>query len=98
MGFAVHEAAEGNYTDAMEALEDAPSAGAEHLVSWVKAVIYGAAERWTDVIDQVRGGGRLARQVPRRRGRRRARCRRGQPGSVHRGRTPSHRIEFVACR
>ena len=41
MGFAVNEAAEGNYADAMEALEDAPSAGAEHLVSWVKAVIYG---------------------------------------------------------
>ncbi len=55
MGFAVHEAAVGNYADAMEALEDVPSTGAEHLVSWVKAVIYGAAERWTDVIDEVRG-------------------------------------------
>jgi type VII secretion ATPase EccA len=55
MGFAVQEAAEGNHADAMEALEDAPSAGAEHLVAWVKTVIYGAAERWTDVIDQVRG-------------------------------------------
>ena len=55
MGFAVQEAAEGNYADAMEALEDAPSAGAEHLVAWVKTVIYGAAERWTDVIDEVRG-------------------------------------------
>ena len=43
MGFAVNEAAEGNYADAMEALEDVPSAGAEHLVAWVKAVIYGAA-------------------------------------------------------
>ena len=41
----------------MEALEDVPSTGAEHLVSWVKAVIYGAAERWTDVIDEVRGAG-----------------------------------------
>ncbi|MGE0219149.1 type VII secretion AAA-ATPase EccA [Mycolicibacterium sp.] len=57
MGFAVSEAAEGNYADAMEALEAAPSAGAEHLVSWVKAVIYGAAQRWTDVIDEVRGAG-----------------------------------------
>lgn len=55
MGFAVHEAAVGNYADAMEALEDVPSTGAEHLVSWVKAVIYGAAERWTDVIDEVKG-------------------------------------------
>ena len=57
LGFAAHEAAEGNYADAMEALEDVPAAGAEHLVSWVKAVIYGAAERWTDVIDEVRGAG-----------------------------------------
>jgi type VII secretion ATPase EccA len=55
MGFAVQEAAEGNHADAMEALEDARSAGAEHLVAWVKTVIYGAAERWTDVIDEVRG-------------------------------------------
>jgi type VII secretion ATPase EccA len=57
LGFAVHEAAVGNYADAMEALDDVPSTGAEHLVSWVKAVIYGAAERWTDVIDQVKGAG-----------------------------------------
>jgi type VII secretion ATPase EccA len=57
MGFAVNEAAVGNYGDAMEALEDVPSIGAEHLVSWVKAVIYGAAERWTDVIDEVKGAG-----------------------------------------
>lgn len=55
MAFAVREAAEGNYADAIEALDDAPAAGAEYLVSWIKAVIYGAAERWTDVIDQVRG-------------------------------------------
>lgn len=55
MGFAVQEAAEGNYADAMEALEDAPSGGSDHLVAWVKAVIYGAGQRWTDVIDQVRG-------------------------------------------
>ena len=55
MGFAVNEAAEGNFADAMEALEDAPATGAEHLVSWVKAVIYAAAGRWTDVIDEVRG-------------------------------------------
>jgi type VII secretion ATPase EccA len=57
MGFAVNEASVGNYADAMEALDDVPSTGAEHLVAWVKAVIYGAAERWTDVIDQVRGAG-----------------------------------------
>lgn len=57
MGFAANEASIGNCADAMEALEDAPAAGAEHLVSWIKAVIYGAAERWTDVIDQVRGAG-----------------------------------------
>ncbi len=57
MGFAANEASIGNYADAMEALEGAPAAGAEHLVSWIKAVIYGAAERWTDVIDQVRGAG-----------------------------------------
>ncbi|GAS89018.1 type VII secretion AAA-ATPase EccA [Mycolicibacterium brisbanense] len=55
MGFAVQEAAEGNYADAMEALEAAPAGGSEHLVAWVKAVIYAAAQRWTDVIDQVRG-------------------------------------------
>lgn len=57
LGFAVSEAAEGNYTDAMEALDEAPSAGAEHLVAWVKAVVYSAAQRWTDVIDEVRGAG-----------------------------------------
>jgi len=54
MGFAVSEAAEGNYTDAMEALDAAPAAGAEHLVSWVRAVIYGAAQRWTEVMEEVR--------------------------------------------
>jgi type VII secretion ATPase EccA len=55
MGFAVNEASVGNHADAMEALEDVPSTGAEHLVAWVKAVIYAYAERWTDVIDEVRG-------------------------------------------
>ena len=55
MGFAVQEAKEGNYADAMEALEDAPTGGSEYLVSWIKAVIYAEAQRWTDVIDQVRG-------------------------------------------
>jgi type VII secretion ATPase EccA len=55
MGFAVSEAAAGNFADAMDALEGTPSGGSEHLVSWIKAVIYGAAERWTDVIDEVRG-------------------------------------------
>lgn len=55
MGFAVNESAEGNFADAMEALEEIPATGAEHLVAWVKAVIYGASERWTDVIEEVRG-------------------------------------------
>lgn len=54
MGFAVSEAAEGNFADAMEAIEDVPAAGAEHLIAWVKAVIYAAAQRWTDVIEEVR--------------------------------------------
>ena len=44
------------------------------------------------------GRGQLARQVPRRRRRRGARCRRCQPGAVHRGGTPSHRIQFVTGR
>ncbi|MCB0950901.1 MAG: type VII secretion AAA-ATPase EccA [Mycobacterium sp.] len=57
MGFAVREAAEGNFVDAMEALDGAPAAGAEYLLAWVKAVVYGAAQRWTDVIDEVRGAG-----------------------------------------
>ena len=55
MGFAVNEATGGNYADAMEALDDVHATGAEHLVSWAKAVVYAAAERWTDVIDEVRG-------------------------------------------
>ena len=55
LGFAVNEASEGNYADAMEALDDVPAAGAEHLVAWARAVVYAAAERWTDVIDEVRG-------------------------------------------
>ena len=55
LGFAVHEAAVGNFADAMEALEAVPATGAEHLMSWVKAVVYGAAERWTDVMDEVKG-------------------------------------------
>lgn len=58
MGFAVSEAAQGNYADAMEAVEDTPPTGAEHLLSWVKAVIYGEAGRWTEVIDEVRGASR----------------------------------------
>ncbi|OFJ54104.1 type VII secretion AAA-ATPase EccA [Mycolicibacterium grossiae] len=57
MGFAVHEAGEGNHADAMEALEAAPAVGADHLVAWIKAVVYASAERWTDVIDEVRGAG-----------------------------------------
>ncbi len=57
MGFAVNEASMGNYADAMEAVDGVQSGGAEHLVAWARAVIYGAADRWTDVIDEVRGAG-----------------------------------------
>jgi type VII secretion ATPase EccA len=57
LGFAASEAGAGNYADAMEALDEAPAAGAEHLVSWVKTVVYAAAERWTDVIDEVKNAG-----------------------------------------
>ena len=58
LGFAVSEASHGNYADAMEALDASPVTGAEHLLSWVKAVVYGAAQRWTEVIDEVRGAGK----------------------------------------
>lgn len=58
LGFATSEAAQGNYADAMDALEDTPVEGANHLLSWVKAVVYGEAQRWTDVIDEVRSAGR----------------------------------------
>jgi ESX secretion system protein EccA len=58
LGFAANEAAYGNYADAMEAVEGSPTTGAEHLLSWAKAVVYGAAERWTEVIDEVRSAGK----------------------------------------
>ncbi|CDO86014.1 type VII secretion AAA-ATPase EccA [Mycobacterium triplex] len=58
IGFAVNEALQGNYADAMEAVEASPAAGAEHLLSWTKAVIYGAGQRWTEVIDEVRAAGK----------------------------------------
>jgi type VII secretion ATPase EccA len=58
LGFAVNEAAQGNYVDAMEAVEGSPTTGAEHLLSWTKAVVYGAAQRWTEVIDEVRAAGK----------------------------------------
>jgi type VII secretion ATPase EccA len=58
IGFAVNEALHGNYADAMEAVEASPTTGAEHLLSWTKAVIYGAAQRWTEVIDEVRSAGK----------------------------------------
>lgn len=58
LGFAVSEAAQGNYADAMEALEGSSPTGAEHLLSWVKAVVYGEAQRWTEVIEEVRGAGK----------------------------------------
>ncbi|WP_156297103.1 type VII secretion AAA-ATPase EccA [Mycobacterium paragordonae] len=58
MGFASSEAAQGNYADALEAMDASAVSGSEHLVSWLKAVIYGSAERWTDVIDEVKGAGK----------------------------------------
>ncbi|OBJ63654.1 type VII secretion AAA-ATPase EccA [Mycobacterium asiaticum] len=58
MGFASSEAAQGNYADALEAIDASAVTGSEHLVSWLRAVIYGAAERWTDVIDEVKGAGK----------------------------------------
>jgi type VII secretion ATPase EccA len=58
LGFAANEAAQGNYADAMEAIEASPTTGAAHLLSWVKAVVYGEAHRWTEVIDEVRGAGK----------------------------------------
>lgn len=58
IGFAANEASQGNYADAMEAVEASPSAGAEHLLSWTKAVVYGAAQRWTEVIEEVRAAGK----------------------------------------
>lgn len=58
MGFAVSEAALGNFADALEAVDDSPAGATDaHLVAWVRAVIYAAADRWTDVIDQVRTAG-----------------------------------------
>lgn len=58
MGFAACEAAQGNFADAMEAIDATSITGSEHLVAWLKAVVYGAAERWTDVIDEVKGAGK----------------------------------------
>ncbi|MCV7148753.1 type VII secretion AAA-ATPase EccA [Mycobacterium riyadhense] len=58
MGFAACEAEQGNYADALEAIEASAVGGSEHLVAWLKAVIYGAAERWTDVIEEVKGAGK----------------------------------------
>lgn len=54
LGFAVSEARAGNFSDAMEALDDLPSAGSEYLVAWAKAVIFACAQRWTDVIEELR--------------------------------------------
>lgn len=58
IGFAVNEASAGNYADALEAVEASPTSGAEHLLSWTKAVVYGEGQRWTDVIDEVRAAGK----------------------------------------
>jgi type VII secretion ATPase EccA len=55
LGFAVREAALGNFVDAMDALDGVEACGADHVLAWVRAVIFAAGERWTDVIDQVRG-------------------------------------------
>jgi type VII secretion ATPase EccA len=58
LGFAANEAAHDNYADAMEAIEGSPTTGAEHLLSWARAVVYGAAARWTEVIEEVRSAGK----------------------------------------
>jgi len=58
MGFAANEASYGNYADAMDAIEAIQSGGAGHLSSWIKAVVYAEAQRWTDVIDEVKGASR----------------------------------------
>jgi type VII secretion ATPase EccA len=58
LGFAVNEASHGNHEDAMEAIDGSPVTGADHLLSWVKAVVYGEAQRWTEVIDEVRASGK----------------------------------------
>lgn len=57
LGFAASEASHGNYADAMEVLQGRPVSGAEHLLSWVKAVVYGAAQHWIEMIEEVRGTG-----------------------------------------
>lgn len=54
LGFATNEATEGNYVDAIDAVENAPAPGAEHLIAWTKAVIYAAGQRWTDVMEVLR--------------------------------------------
>lgn len=55
MGFAVSEAGLGNFSDAMDALDEVPATEADaHLVGWTRAVVYGSAARWTDVIDEVK--------------------------------------------
>ncbi|MGB8403319.1 MAG: type VII secretion AAA-ATPase EccA [Mycobacterium sp.] len=54
LAFAINEAAEGNHGDALDALENAPATGAEHLVAWAKAVIYASGQRWTDVMEVLR--------------------------------------------
>lgn len=54
LAFAINEAAEGNYVDALDAVDNAPASGAEHLVAWTKAVIYAAGQRWTDVMEVLR--------------------------------------------
>ena len=58
LGFAANEAAHDNYADAMEAIDGSPTTGAEHLLSWARAVVYGAAARWTEVIEEVRSAGK----------------------------------------
>ena len=55
LGFAVGEAAVGNFTDAKDALDGVAPGAADHLTAWARAVVFGAAERWTDVIAEVRG-------------------------------------------
>jgi type VII secretion ATPase EccA len=58
LGFAVNEAAHGNFADAMDALDEVQTGpSGDHLLAWARAVVHGAAGRWTDVIEQVRAAG-----------------------------------------
>ena len=54
MGFAVSEAIAGNYADAMEAIDDCAAGRSRLLDRLGQGGDLRAAQRWTDVIDQVK--------------------------------------------